>query len=139
MVDEIYFKSKKVADRSKFMHEFAYTLMEIMVDWAVDKGVNPVITETVTTEKEDRALSRVSVTHRQGRAFDIRSSGWGKGLIKDFIDTFNKLYGQYGAISSVDNKPRLIIHHDSGSGMHFHVQLARSYAVKIPNDLDKTA
>lgn len=139
MLQSKHFKSEKVEKRSKYMNQFAYTLMEIMVDWLEEKGINPVITDTVSTDKEDFAIGRKSVTHNQGRAFDIRTQGWGKGLIKEFQATFNKLYGKYGAISKVTGEPKLILHHDTGSGPHMHVQLNSSYAVKMPENLSEIA
>lgn len=136
MLQSKYFKNSKVEKRSQYLNPFAYTLMEVMVDWLELKGVSPIITDTVSTLKEDFAIGRKSQTHREGRAFDIRTQGWGKGLIKEFQETFNRLYGKNGAISKVTNQPNLILHHDTGSGPHMHVQLNRSYLVKLPVDLD---
>ena len=137
MLPSKYFKSSKVEIRSKYLNPLAYTLMEIMVDWLELKGVSPIITDTVSTIKEDYALGRKSQTHREGRAFDIRTQGWGKGLIREFAATFTKLHGNMGAISKITGKPVLLLHHNSGSGDHFHVQLNREYIVKMPVDLDQ--
>ena len=137
MLESKYFKSSKVEKRAQYLNPFAYTLMEVMIDWLRQKGIEPIVTDTVSTVKEDFTLGRKSQTHREGRAFDIRTIGWGNGMIKDFQSVFNKLYGKHGAISKLSGEPHLILHHDTGSGPHMHVQLSKKYVVKLPLDLDQ--
>ncbi len=128
MVESRFFKNAKIADRASYLHPTAYKILEEMVEWCLKRAISPVVTETVTTLDEDKALCRVSTTHCEGRAFDIRSAGWDSKNIEDFRKYFDGKYGFLGALSST-GKPSLIVHHDAGTGLHFHVQLGRGFAV----------
>ena len=56
-------------------------------------GVNPVITEIVSTKDIDMLEGRVSLTHQEGRAFDISL----KGIQEDFIDDIkSELWANFG-------------------------------------------
>lgn len=127
------FKSDIVQYRARRMNIKAVELLCEMLRWCQVRGIDPVVTETVTTIGEDNALKRVSSTHREGRAFDIRTRGWLKKDIEDFMAHFNNTHWSLGAISAKTGKPNLIVHHDAGTGPHFHVQLAKRYA--LPNPL----
>lgn len=135
-MEESLFKSSIVESRSKFMHVKLQEIMQDMIDWLKEKGIKPVITETVTTLKEDARLGRTSKTHREGRAFDLRTRDWPRELIKEFENHFNSKFGKHGALGATTMQPNLLVWHDAGYGEHFHVQLARQYAVRIPKDMD---
>lgn len=126
------FKSEIVQNRARRMNIKAVELLCEMLRWCQVRGIDPVVTETVTTIGEDNALKRVSSTHREGRAFDIRTRGWIKKDIEDFMAHFNDKHWSLGAISAKTGKPNLIVHHDAGTGPHFHVQLAKKYALSNP-------
>lgn len=83
------------------------------------------IGETVTvTSIRDRAKNRVSQTHKEGRAVDIRSRDWSYDPQK-FCDEFNEKYKRFGQdlTGAVVQKP--CFYHDNGGGWHFHLQTLR--------------
>lgn len=91
--------------------------------------VTPVITETLTTAEVDKALGRVSVSHQQGRAFDLRTWNLTEGELRAIYEYLMANYGHLGAWTKLGTR-QLVVHHDSGHGDHFHVQLDRSFAIK---------
>lgn len=120
-------------------------MLEEMVEFVlVELGFMPMITETVTTKEEDDALDRVGTGHREGRAFDIRSSDWKAQDVRKFMDYFNLKYGKLGAVAKKSGVPTLIVHHNAGTGMHLHVQLNREFvspfvsALNQPKDTPST-
>ncbi len=125
-----YFKTLKIFARFKYMHP---KLQEIALDafnYAVVIGVeHPVFTETATTAAEDHALNRVSNTHHECRAFDLRVFDWSGEQIDAMIEYLNKKYGHLGALTK-DGKRVVALYHDSGHGFHFHIQLDHLYALK---------
>lgn len=132
------FKTKTIEARSNFMNILLYEIMQDMFDYArVELGIEAVVTETVTTPEEDKSLDppRKSVSHQQGRAFDLRTAGWRLDQIKKFENHFVEKYGKHGAISPTTGQPNLIVHHQVGYGPHFHVQIHSKYTVA---DLQKT-
>lgn len=128
-------KTELVHHRSKYLHPKMAEILLEMITWLKGEGVAGVVTESVTTLVEDARLGRKSITHREGRAGDIRTLGWSKELIAKFQNHFNLKYGKLGALSPTTMEPSLIVYHDSGHGAHMHVQLNKSYAVKMPKEL----
>lgn len=92
------------------------------------------ITETATTKEQDNALQRVSSTHRDGRAFDVRIIDpiSGKRVLTEdtiakFCSHFRKLHPQLGAVSATASRQReLIVYKPHGSGPHLHIQIKRN-------------
>jgi len=73
------------------------------------------------TSIRDRAQNRISKSHAEGRAVDIRSRDFTIDP-KQFCDEFNETYErQFGFI---DGKPvqKPCVYHDNGGGWHFHLQ-----------------
>ena len=80
----------------------------------------------ITSIKSDRGhVVSTSTTHEEGRAIDMSSAGWSKEDIDGLIAYLDWEVGHLGAISASDLKQRVVIHHDSGSGPHFHLQVSR--------------
>ena len=107
-------------------------LQEIMVD-LVDYcekvlRVTPIFTETLTTAEVDKALGRVSVSHQQGRAFDMRTWNLTEDNLKAIAAWLRANFGNIGAFNKTGER-QLVVHHDSGHGDHFHVQIDRVFAV----------
>lgn len=68
-----------------------------------------------------------SVTHQEGRAFDISVRGWSQEGIKFLVDNINEKF-TIGAISLKDGKEREAIYEDgisAGKGAHLHMQVRR--------------
>jgi hypothetical protein len=108
-----------------------------MDKWAQEKfGIELVLTATRTTREEDNGLQRVSSTHRDGRAFDVRITDPHSGerlLSEDFIAQFcayfRKKYPNLGAVSGARPEGRnrnLIVYKPHGSGPHLHIQIKRN-------------
>lgn len=139
MINPIFFKNEFVKIRAQYLHPQLVTIAEDMISWLATKNIAPVITDTVSTLLEDNKLKRQSSTHREGRAIDLRTKDWPPALIKEFEFVFNKKYGHLGAIVMKDKKTPtnvFLLHHDSGHGDHFHVQLNRKFAMVMPNILE---
>lgn len=126
------FKTDQARDRAMWLHETAAALMYHMAEWCLLKGWPFVVTDTVTTEEEDRQLNRISDTHRTARAFDVSVRDWTESMIQEFSEHFELEWGRMGAISAHDHEPHLIVHHDAGEGDHMHVQLSRVFAIQNP-------
>lgn len=126
------FKSDLARDRAALLNETAAALMYHMAEWCLLKGWPFVVTDTVSTEEEDRALNRISDTHRTARAFDVSRQGWTEKMIDEFTAHFEEEWGKMGAISAITHEPTLIVHHDAGDGDHMHVQLSRVFAIQNP-------
>ena len=132
MIDQQHFKTKQCFDRFSMLAPKLQEIAQDAIDYALKIGVtHPVITETVTTEAEDKALNRVSDTHRTCRAFDFRVIDWSGEQIDAMLDYLNKKYSDIGAETS--NGRVVALYHDNGHGLHFHIQLDRSFS--LPNNL----
>lgn len=74
----------------------------------------------------DEKIPNVSVsdTHSEGRAADVSVKGWNIDDIDEFVDYFNKLYGEDYGTSADGKDPRVVVYH-YGTGWHFHIQIRR--------------
>jgi len=124
------FKTDEVKDRFYLMHPKAVQIATEMDEYAQMKyRIELTITSTVSTKEEDIALGRVSTTHRDGRAWDIRTIGLPDGLIAELCAAFRKKYGKLGAVSQ--GQPNLIVYRPHGTAAHLHCQLNRQFTRKI--------
>lgn len=99
-------------------------LLEEMARWVVAKGYKFVITDLLSEEAEDKKLKRVSKSHQEGRAADVRVYNWPRQFRLMFEEYFEKRYSHLAAISKKTGKPNLIeIHELNNQGIHCHVQL----------------
>lgn len=118
------------------MHPMALVILFEMAWWAIQKGLKFVVTDSRTTLEEDNAITqsdqkgRVSKSHRDGRAWDIRLRDWPENLIKEFIDHFTKKYGHLGAIGATSGQRTLIKRH-YGTADHLHCQLDTTFIAKV--------
>lgn len=126
------FKTDLARNRAAFLHETAAALMCHMAEWCMIVGFPFVVTDTVSTEEEDKLLNRTSDTHRTGRAFDVSIKSWSEKMVTQFTEHFNQEWGQIGAISASTREPVLILRHNAGNGDHLHVQLSRSFVIQNP-------
>jgi|OpeIllAssembly_1097287.scaffolds.fasta_scaffold137963_2 hypothetical protein len=97
-----------------------------MAQWVTSKGHKFVITDLLSEKLEDEKLKRVSKSHQEGRAADIRVRDWPKDFRKLFEEYFEKRYSHIAAISKKSGKPNLIEIHDNGiGGIHCHIQVRK--------------
>lgn len=125
-MSKLRFSSERAEKNFEKMKLHTKWLAVEMHVWAVQHGVTLTFTETYSTAAEDKALNRVSDTHRTGRAFDIRVKDLSPEFIELFQTHFNTLYNQsMGAVTK--SGPQLIVYKPHGTGPHFHVQIRRGY------------
>lgn len=125
------FKHKKDHTRFLYLHPAILVILFDAQNWALENNLPFLVTETVTTKSEDDKLSRVSSSHRQGRAFDLSTRGWSTEDINKFRTHFSRKYADYAALSRSSGQPNLVIYHDSGWGSHFHLQIHSRFALDI--------
>src|SRR3982750_3736160 len=99
----IRFKDGVSKERFQYIHPLAAAIAAQMNQWALTRELPFVITSTVSTFQEDRALGRQSSTHRTARAFDISIHGWRESDIDEFTKFFEEIHGRFGAVSVSDN------------------------------------
>lgn len=116
------FKNQDTENDYQFIKERLKIVLEDMDAFHKLHGYEMIVTDLISTEGEDAALKRVSPSHRQGRAADLRTYHLDPIFIKELITHFSKKYEHWAAISKRDLKPRLVVYHE-GSGLHFHVQI----------------
>lgn len=121
---EIQFKEEGISERFQQCHPLLRNISIVMASWCRDRKLPFVITSARTTVEEDKALSRTSKTHREGRAIDVSVRGWSSQDINDFSSYFNKLYRDVAAITKA-RVPRLVVWHNNGNGEHLHIQIRR--------------
>jgi hypothetical protein len=128
-LDRKYFKSDLNYQGFSKLHPKMQEVAKFAIETALSLGVaEPVITETLTTSEIDKALGRVSVSHQQGRAIDLRTWNMADQQIEDLYGTMKAQYGHLGAWTKVGLR-QLVVYHDIGKGPHFHIQLDRTFAV----------
>lgn len=103
--------------------------------WCEEHEAKFKITETITTAKIDKALNRVSASHRQKRALDLSIKNWNEKQLNIFQTLFNERYKNIASVSLSDNKPRLIVLHGEGENKHFHIAIHSRFSLpEIPED-----
>ena len=107
------------------MHPTIAMIMFLSSLWSEDRGLPFVVTETISTEKEDKAVNRKHKTHQDGRAFDFSIRGWTTDDMTDYFIDMNERYGHLGAVSKSTGKRSLVVFHGKGENLHGHVQVGR--------------
>lgn len=118
----IKFKDPKDMKLFFMLHPLLQVILTDGSWWAYQRGLDYVITDTISSQEEDRRLKRRSTSHSQKRAADLRSRDWSYQDKQQFKEYLEGKYGAYGALSHA-GKIRLVVLHDSGHGEHFHIQL----------------
>jgi len=119
----------KVEERAKRINKVLFSILVDMGFYCQARGVDLVVTDSFSTLEEDKRLGRVSSSHREGRAVDLRTRDWTENFIKTFVNDFESRFGDIGAISGSDLQRRLIVDKSKTKQPHLHVQLSRDYAV----------
>lgn len=123
------FKTQTSWERAFHMSPIAIIIMADMAYYCRQNKLPFVITETFTTESEDRKVNRSHSCHREGRAFDVSFIGWTMEKANAFMKFFEDKWGHIGAVSASTGQRNLVELHN-GTALHFHVQIAKTYAVK---------
>lgn len=112
-------------------HPLLITIVYDLAQFCRQYNYTPTITSTLSDPKIDKKLNRLSSTHRDGRAFDLRVNDMDMRLRKSIKEVFSAKYAKVAAINRY-SEPRLIV----DKGNHLHWQLNRSYALPIIEDLE---
>jgi len=94
-----------------------------MAEYCAKRNKKFIITDILSEASEDKKLKRVSTSHKEGRAFDIRTTVWSKDFREEFISHFEDRFSKWAALSKETLKPNLIEYHDNDNGIHCHVQI----------------
>jgi hypothetical protein len=97
-------------------------ILESMAKYVVAAGHSFIITDLLSEASEDKKLKRISKSHQEGRAADIRVRDWPLDFRQQFERHFEEKFKEEAAISLKTKKPNLIQIHDNGSGIHIHAQ-----------------
>lgn len=88
------------------------------------EGQEFTITDLISTESDDKKYGRISASHRERRAADIRTKTWSKDFKAKFEKHFEFAYEDLAAIASSTGQKNLIEIH-KGTEVHAHVQIKR--------------
>ena len=119
-------QEKELKEELQRVNPILKSLLIDMSKWVSSKGYKFVITDLLSEAIEDKKLKRVSSSHREGRAADIRVRDWPKDFRKLFEEYFEKRYSNIAAISAKTGEANLILIHDNGvGGLHTHIQIRK--------------
>jgi tRNA U54 and U55 pseudouridine synthase Pus10 len=135
MLDKKYFKTELCFERSYKLHPVIIGVLDDMRQWCEQKGLEFLVTDSVTNYEEDMAVNRKFAEHREGRAVDLRCKTWDEASKKEFQKEFTKKYLHLAAISTETKKPKLIVIH-KGTAEHIHLQFTRGFAIYSGNERD---
>lgn len=124
----ILFKENQVKELKVEFTQIEPALRKLLIEmaqWVTSKGHKFIITDLLSEKLEDEKLKRVSKSHQEGRAADIRVRDWPKDFRKLFEEYFEKRYSHIAAISKKSGTPNLIEIHDNGNGIHCHIQVRK--------------
>lgn len=129
---------KKEEDKELFylLHPALILIFADMYNYAHEKhGVSLFITQTVSTREVDESLKRVSDSHLERRAIDIRTKNLDAFIVNDIIEYINNKseYKKYHYLSNMQ-KRRLAYFH-IGTAEHIHLAINSIYALDPVNKL----
>jgi len=125
----IKFKHPKDIQLFNYLNPVLLDVIEKLSFWCEARELPFRITCTISTLEEDKALKRVSDSHRTRRAVDLSLHEWPEEKINSFQTIFNAKYKDKASISKSDGIPRLIVVHGVGENRHFHVALHSKYSM----------
>jgi hypothetical protein len=126
----IKFKHKEDEMMFTMLHPALIMIFADLAYYAQSKhNIDLVVTETITTEDEDKKLRRRSKSHQQGRAIDIRTRDIDPFIVQDLINYVNnkREYLRFHYMSKTGIK-RLAFFH-VGNAEHIHLALHSQFSV----------
>ena len=118
-------QEKELRKEFEMIHPKLKSLLTEMARWVNSKSNSFIITDLMSEKLEDEKLKRVSKSHQEGRAADIRVKDWSNDFKRLFEEYFEKRYSDIAAISKKTGKPNLIEIHNNGNGIHCHIQIKK--------------
>lgn len=86
----IEFKTSELINEYQQIHPRLQIVLEDMAAWVTAHGHKFIVTDLLSEELEDKKLKRVSSSHLEGRAADLRVRNWPLDFRKKFEDYFEK-------------------------------------------------
>jgi uncharacterized protein YcbK (DUF882 family) len=127
----ILFKDDYVKKGWERVHPLTKQIVDAIARWSIQYDNQPItLTETLSTPARDKKLKRVSSSHSEGRAVDIRTRDMKKEKIMALMQIFSEKFGHLGYLSKSGQR-RLMVHHDSGHGPHFHLAIGLDVMAKF--------
>ena len=123
----IKYKTKKIEKAAKDLSKKLFAILVEMGWFTASRSLDFVLTETVTTKEHDKKLGRVSNSHNEGRAVDVRTRDWPEQFTKAFVHDFSRKYGHLGAKSLSDRRRRFIVDKSKAEQPHLHIQLGAEF------------
>jgi len=123
------FKNSQVKERFELLHPKMREICEDMAKYCIEQQQKFMITETVTHPSEDAKLGRVSQSHSQSRAVDLRTNHWETSFKDKFVRHFMERYNEIGAISLSDGERKFIVDKSHLPSPHLHCQLDATFAI----------
>lgn len=103
------------------------------LDWYAKSRhfISLTVTETISTASEDKKLNRVSSSHRECRAIDIRTKDLDTFVVADLVEYINNKpeYKKYHYLAN-SGATRLAYWHNNGNGDHLHLSINKSFAAR---------
>jgi len=132
------FKSEEVQKGLDLIHPTLKSLCFIADEFCKRLGHEITLTETMSDPEKDKKLGRVSSSHSEGRAVDIRTNDLPKEVVTKLCEFLNTKYKDMGAISIKSKRRITAVFHDNGNGPHIHMQLGKDYIDSISNKVKWT-
>lgn len=122
----VLFKDNSRREEFWQLDERLQFILEDCARWVTAHGYQFVVTDMLSEEEHDKALGRVSTSHLEGRAADIRSKDWPPEFITKFLKFIDAAHGHHGAISKSDGKRRVAVYHKVANNQyHLHIQVRK--------------
>jgi len=127
----LHFKHKEDEKMFLTLHLTLIMIYADLANYAKEKhDIDIVITSTVSNNKIDKKLNRVSDAHQLHIALDWRTKGIDPFIVSDIINYINSKeeYKKYHYLSNSGVK-RLAFWHTNGNGPHCHLQIHKKYGI----------
>ena len=126
----IKFKHEEDKEMFTLLHPLLVMIFADMAYYAQSRhNIDLVVTDTISTLEEDKALNRVSSSHRRKIALDIRTANIDAFIVSDIIEYINKKseYNKYKYVS-LSGVRRLAYYH-VGSAEHIHLAIHSQFGI----------
>ena len=122
----VKFKDNSQRDEFFQLDDRLQFILEDCARWVTLNGFEFVITDMLSEEMDDIKLGRISTSHRDGRAADIRTKDWPEEFVKKFLIFIDAAHGHHGATSLSDGKRRVAVYHKVKDNVyHLHIQVKK--------------
>jgi hypothetical protein len=97
----IVFKDDYAQKGWEKLHPILKNIGECMGRWSMQYDGKPLtITDTISSASRDKKLGRISLSHQEGRAIDIRTIDMSRQKLTDFLTYFSDKFNHYGYLNS---------------------------------------